>query len=59
MFEDIRKYMGVEALMKNGHKKVSWVIIGPDSIPAHQTGAFDLASFLKRKLAFPVTLKNA
>ena len=50
---------GGRALEKSGHKKVSWVIIGPDSIPAHQTGAFDLASFLKRNLAFAVTLKNA
>jgi hypothetical protein len=35
------------------------MIIGPDGIPPHQTGAFDMASFLRRKLAFAVSLKNA
>jgi hypothetical protein len=50
--------MGVEAV-ENGQKRVSWMIIGPDGIPAYQTGAFDLASFLRRKLAFAVTLSSA
>jgi hypothetical protein len=46
-------------LEKKENKRNWWVIIGPDSIPGNQTGAFDLASFLKRKLALAVKLQNA
>lgn len=51
--------MGGKALEKSRDKRISWVIIGPDSIPGHQAGAYDLASFLRRKLAFAVTMKTA
>jgi len=51
--------MGAEALEKSGDKKIEWVIIGPDTIPRQHTGAYDLASFLKRKLALAVSLRSA
>jgi hypothetical protein len=49
----------VRALEKGEKGRISWFIIGPDSVPGSQPGAFDLASFLKRRLAFAVTLRNA
>lgn len=51
--------MGVKALEKSKDKRISWVIIGPDTIPRQHTGAYDLASFLKRKLALAVSLRSA
>jgi len=49
--------MGVRALEKGEKGHLSWVIIGPDSVPGSLHGAFDLASFLKRRMAFVVEMK--
>ena len=56
IFEERGNRTGVERLDKSVGRQSWWVIIGPDAIRQHDTGAFDLASFLKRRLALAVSI---
>jgi len=52
-----RNLTGVRALGKGEKGHLSWVIIGPDMAQGSLHGAFDLASFLKRRMAFAVEMR--